>query len=58
MLQLQDMAMPNKQGFVKYLTDMYNSDPESYSYSMSQPDGLASMARAFNTISMAEGFLG
>jgi len=57
MAQLQNMAMPNKQGFVKYLTDMYNSDPENYSYSMSQPDGLASMARAFNTISMAEGFL-
>jgi hypothetical protein len=58
MAQLQNMAMPNKQGFVKYLTDMYNSDPESYSYSMSQPDGLASLARAFNTIGMAEGFLG
>ena len=57
MLQLQDMAMPNKQGFVKYLTDMYNRDPQNYSYSMSQPDGLASLARAFNTISMAESFL-
>jgi hypothetical protein len=57
MLQLQDMAMPNKQGFVKYLTDMYNRDPQNYSYSMSQPNGLASLARAFNTISMAESFL-
>jgi len=57
MLQLQDMAIPNKQGFVKYLTDMYNRDPQNYSYSMSQPDGLAALARAFNTISMAESFL-
>jgi len=57
MAQLQNMAMPNKQGFIKYLTDMYNRDPENYSYSMSQPDGLAAMARAFNTISMAESFL-
>ena len=56
MLQLQDMAMPNKQGFVKYLTDMYNRDPQNYSYNMSQPDGLAALARDFNTISMAESF--
>jgi len=57
MLQLQDIEMPNKQGFIKYLTDMYNKDPNNYSYSMSQPDGLNSLIEAFSTISMAERFL-